>query len=86
MANEEENEPLLCSSDSLVHNRFAPTPRDQIKSLFESERVLGRPGEYAEDGNTINISASNSIVGLAETDSIVAIFVVAFDTKAGINI
>ena len=86
MANEDDVDdrlPLLNCQDQQIE---VPTPRQKIKSLYESAEVLGRHSPYTgrEDDN-INISASSSIQNLSspENDQIVAIFVVSFDTKAG---
>lgn len=55
-------------------------PRQKIKSLYQSSNVAG----YSDgDDETINISGSTSASNLAEYDHIVAIFVVAFDTRSG---
>ena len=79
---EEENAPLL--SNVGENPTDIPNPREKIRSLYASDRVLGRHSPYnGIDVNTINITASNSIQNIAEVDHIVAIFVVAFDTKAG---
>ena len=79
---EEENAPLLSSEGEIPTD--VPNPRDKIRSLYASDRVLGRHSPYnGNDADTINITASNSIQNFAEVDQIVSIFVVAFDTKAG---
>lgn len=76
MANDEEREALLGVAEK--------APRLKIKSLYESEQVLGRHSPYrAEEEGIINICATNSLQILSEADHIVAVFVVAFDTKAG---
>ena len=79
---EEENAPLLTNEGEIPTD--VPNPRDKIRSLYASDRVLGRHSPYnANDGGTINISSSTSVQNFAEVDQIVSIFVVAFDTKAG---
>ncbi|XP_070574662.1 DENN domain-containing protein 11-like [Ptychodera flava] len=61
-------------------------PREKIKELYMQEAGLAVPvvgtGQNDQD-DTINISASNSVCDLTEQDQIVAIFVVAFDTRSG---
>ena len=61
-------------------------PRKKIKKLYESEQVLGRHGICLSHGQGgINLAGNSSILpSLAESDFIVSIFVVAFDTKAGV--
>ncbi len=82
MADDELKQPLLEDEDTSMFT--GPTPRQKIKSLYESDRVLGKHSPYTgrEDG-TINISASTSVQNFQDTDHIVSIFVVAFDTKHG---
>lgn len=76
MANDEEREALLGVAER--------APRLKIKSLYESDQVLGRHSPYrAEEEGIINLCATNSLQILSEADHIVAVFVVAFDTKAG---
>ena len=81
-----EDAPLLLNSQG--SGSKALSPRQQVKSLYESPSVLGRFSPYTgrEEGNINIVSASNSVQNLAlesETDHVVTIFVVAFDTKAG---
>ena len=83
MADDELKQPLLETEEN---TSFFSDPRQKIKKLYESDKVLGRHSPYTGRGDgTINISASTSIQNLqSETrDHIVAIFVVAFDTKHG---
>lgn len=54
------------------------SPRRQIHSLFQREN------NHVIEEEAINISGSNSASNLAEDDHIVAIFVVAFDTRSGV--
>ncbi|KAI0211940.1 DENN domain-containing protein 11 [Lamellibrachia satsuma] len=82
----EESAHLLLNSQGLGSELLSP--RQQVKSLYESPNVLGKFSPYTgrEDGNINIISASSSVQNLAlesETDHIVTVFVVAFDTKAG---
>ena len=89
---EEEKAPLLLSpedaedgDDDVVRYRGS-SPRQKVKSLYQSERVLGRHSPYTGLADeVVNISASSSMhnFNLAEEDCVVSIFVVAFDTKAG---
>ena len=86
---EEENQPLLVNVQSDACEIRQRTPRQKLKRLYESDQVLGRHGAFSgqvlERGG-INVSPSASLQSLqqaAEADHIVAIFVVAFDTKAG---
>ena len=88
MADAEEKAPLLVDvdEDDFPHLRNRSDPRQAVKSLFQSDRVLGRHSPYqGTDDEAINISASSSMhnFNIAEQDCVVAIFVVAFDTKAG---
>ena len=79
---DELREPLLVNVEGLGSEY--ENPRQTIKRLYQSDQVLGRLSPFrGEEDETINISASNSVQNLAELDYIVAIFVVAFDTKAG---
>ena len=88
---EEEKSPLLVNvedaddGDEAVRYR-GPSPRQKVKSLYQSDRVLGRHSPYTGvEDEVVNISASSSMhnFNLAEEDCVVSIFVVAFDTKAG---
>ena len=86
---EEEKAPLLVNAEDeeedFVRNR-RPSPRQKVKSLYQSERVLGRHSPYTGlEDEVVNISASSSMhnFNLAEEESVVSVFVVAFDTKAG---
>lgn len=91
MANDDEREALLGPDDGFSSSRrsgatAAGGPRQKIKSLYESDQVLGRHSPYRAEDEAINIcggGASNSLQILSEADHIVAVFVVAFDTKAG---
>lgn len=93
MANDDEREALLGPDDgfssSSRRSGTAPAaggPRQKIKSLYESDQVLGRHSPYRAEDEAINIcggGTSNSLQILSEADHIVAVFVVAFDTKAG---
>ena len=88
----EEKAPLLLSpddaedlDDDAVRYRGS-SPRQKVKSLYQSDRVLGRHSPYTGlEDEVVNISASSSMhnFNLAEEDCVVSIFVVAFDTKAG---
>lgn len=56
------------------------TQRQQIRHLYENnERSSGGDGS----NDVITISGSTSASVLAEPDNVVAIFVVAFDTRTG---
>ena len=86
MADEDEREPLLVNVQSTAKEAIEQTPRQKVQQLYESGNVLGRHSPYrGENGGNINlIISSGSAQNLAEScDQIVAIFVVAFDTKAG---
>lgn len=91
MANDDEREALLGPDDGFSSSRrsgatAAGGPRQKIKSLYESDQVLGRHSPYRAEDEAISIcggGASNSLQILSEADHIVAVFVVAFDTKAG---
>jgi len=87
MAAEEEREPLLVNAQPDSIEVVEPTPRQKVQELYESKDVLGKHSPYrgnAADGSTINIiTPSRSFQNLSVPDHIVAIFVVAFDTKAG---
>ncbi|ELT95107.1 hypothetical protein CAPTEDRAFT_176151 [Capitella teleta] len=81
---DDDNEPLLQNAEATGFEVRHRTPRQKVKGLFESDRILGREA-YCDVGG-INISASASLQSLqlpVEADCIVAIFVIAFDTKAG---
>ncbi|XP_019640410.1 PREDICTED: protein LCHN-like isoform X1 [Branchiostoma belcheri] len=85
MANDtSEKTPLLDNEDDSSEYRRS---REQVKSLYlkaSSQRpgIIGPEDLYCR--NTINISASNSnFQDIKEADYIVAIFVVAFDTRTG---
>jgi len=83
-ADQEERAPLLVNAQE--NPIEFSSSRKQVKSLYETNRLLSRTSPYdGDEARTINISASNSIQNLtqAEPDHIVSIFVVAFDTKAG---
>ncbi len=89
----EEKAPLLVNveeaedeDDTDAVRYRGPSPRQKVKSLYQSDRVLGRHSPYTGlEDEVVNISASSSMhnFNLAEEDCIVSIFVVAFDTKAG---
>ena len=73
-----ERQPLLQDEE------FPETPRQKIKQLYESKSVLGRSNPYVDNANNIvNLNSSSTVTHLTEEDNLVAIFVVAFDTKAG---
>ena len=83
----EESSQLLLNSQGPGSELLSP--RQQVKNLYESPNVLGRFSPYTgrEDGNINIISASSSVQNLAlesEADHVVSVFVVAFDTKAGL--
>ena len=79
---EDERSPLLSSAEPNALD--ISSPRQIVKGLYESEQVLGRHSPYTgTERETISISTSSSALNVAEEDRIVAIFVVAFDTKAG---
>ena len=86
----EDKTPLLSPEDAeddddVVRYRGS-SPRQKVKSLYQSDRVLGRHSPYTGlEDEVVNISASSSMhnFNLAEEDCVVSIFVVAFDTKAG---
>ena len=83
---EEEKTPLLVNVEEVNVEPFREFdgPRQQIRNLFESDKVLGSSGRFVDrDEDRINLSASNSFQNLSELDYIVAIFVVAFDTRSG---
>ena len=85
MAAEEDKTPLLTVEDDDSCDFAAP--KRTIRRLYESDNVLGRHSPFREEG-TINISSGHSIQNLAavvEQDCVVSIFVVAFDTKAGMS-
>lgn len=67
----QESEPLL---DESLENTDFPTNNDQLKSLFENDKILR--------GLSNNSFLSNraSIAGTG----VICVFVVAFDTKAGL--
>lgn len=62
----------------------ADTPQQKIKNLYSSKSVLGRNNTSLENGNAVvNLTKNKAVTCLLEEDNLVAIFVVAFDTKAG---
>ncbi|XP_038067957.1 DENN domain-containing protein 11-like [Patiria miniata] len=57
-------------------------PRETVRNLYAKEASLGYSASNGID--SVTVSASNSVCDLSRyTDSIVAIFVVAFDTRSG---
>ncbi|XP_022110529.1 protein LCHN-like [Acanthaster planci] len=60
-------------------------PRETVKSLYTKEASLGCPRNSQSVGiDSVTVSACNSVCDLSRySDSIVAIFVVAFDTRSG---
>ncbi len=60
------------------------TPQQKIKNLYTSKSVLGRNNTGLENSNAVvNLNKNKAVTCLLEEDNLVAIFVVAFDTKAG---
>ncbi|XP_064641137.1 DENN domain-containing protein 11-like isoform X2 [Lineus longissimus] len=79
---EEEKSPLLEGLESTDVNYRGP--RETVRDLYRRGNRLGINGQFSVDSDrSINISSSNSVQNLAEVDHIVAIFVVAFDTRSG---
>ena len=63
-------------------------PREKVKSLYAKDASLAYQRDSQSQNNgldgTVPVSASNSVCDLSRySDSIVSIFVVAFDTKSG---
>ena len=59
-------------------------PKEKVRDLYRRHHKLAVNGDFSLDGEqNINISASSSSLNLVEADHIVAIFVVAFDTRSG---
>lgn len=80
---QEDHEPLLLNEESAGVEIRHRTPRQKVQKLYESNSQLRG---YTADVSGINISTSASLQSLqlpTELDHIIAIFVVAFDTKAG---
>ena len=82
MASEEEKSPLL--------DNYQPKsvdlrdPREKVKDLYRRHHKITSNGDFGLTGDqNITVSASTSSLNLVESDQIVAVFVVAFDTKAG---
>ncbi|XP_077983342.1 DENN domain-containing protein 11-like [Glandiceps talaboti] len=85
MADGSDKAPLLVNIEEEPQNEYYD-PHEKIKELYMRESGLAVPVGIVRqnDGDdTINISASNSVCDLTEDDHIVAIFVVAFDTRSG---
>jgi hypothetical protein len=79
---EEEKSPLLEGLESTDVNYRGP--RETVRDLYRRGNRLGLNGQFSVDSDrSINISSSNSVQNLGEVDHIVAIFVVAFDTRSG---
>ena len=80
MATGEENEPLL-SNDFIVSNQS--TRNSHIKSLYETNNLFKQSFEHRNnEANRLQLPNSSCLLGQV-SDCVVSIFVIAFDTKAG---
>ncbi|CAH1778688.1 unnamed protein product [Owenia fusiformis] len=80
---EDEKRPLLDNSEGISHDvDNLEEPRLRIRHLYQKDKHLAISSP-TEGNKFINISASSSLQNLVEPDHVVAVFVVAFDTKAG---
>ena len=68
----------------LVEDEPSDFPSYTPKNLVPQS--LGPISERSKNNERITISSSSSVITLAEKDTIVAIFVVAFDTRSGKNL
>ena len=83
----EENAPLLSNTEEPPIERISGSRK--IKSLYETSHLFQANNGNNDTGDyNMGLPVSSSMASLqfpnAEQDSVVSIFVIAFDTKAGI--
>ncbi len=80
MADEEENEPLLVNSQPNAVE--ISVPRQRIRNSRHEDQLFAQHNScYLRENGALAVSSSTQSLG--EPDQVVAVFVVAFDTKAG---